>query len=211
MRKLFFRVLAEADVPSNVEAPLQSLGITPPDDSPNSQRMDIYCVIDGHDYLLGVTITYPCRPDASTIPFHRTVNRRGAQLPGGKAAGLAEKEKIDKYGPAARAAGFRFVPLAKETFGRWGEKTMDFLKMLAKRKPRPTSIPADEDGAFRESVIKHWSQLLSVELTKHNAFQVASRAQRAAAARGPRRAHAFPEDSVSRGPYRPHTIPASVL
>ncbi|CEM07953.1 unnamed protein product [Vitrella brassicaformis CCMP3155] len=108
---------------------------------------------------------------------------------GGKTAQLAEKDKFDK----------------------WGDKTMDFLKMLAKRKPRPTSIPADEDAAFRESIINHWSQLLSVELMKHNAFQVASRAQRAAAARGPRRASAFPEDFVSRGLYRPHTGPAPGL
>ncbi|CEL97124.1 unnamed protein product [Vitrella brassicaformis CCMP3155] len=78
----------------------------------------------------------------------------------------------------------------------WGDKTMDFLKMLAKRKARPTSIPMEEDVN------------LSVELMKHNAFHVASRAQRAAAARGPRRASAFPEDFVSRGPYRPHSSPA---
>ncbi|CEM07928.1 unnamed protein product [Vitrella brassicaformis CCMP3155] len=97
--------------------------------------MDVYCVIDGHDYLLDVTIAHPCRPDDSPIPFHRTVNRRSAQVPGGKTAELAEKDKIDKYGPTAQAAGFRFVPLAAETFGRWREKTVDFLKMLAERKP----------------------------------------------------------------------------
>ncbi|CEM39746.1 unnamed protein product [Vitrella brassicaformis CCMP3155] len=60
MRNLFVRILAEADVPSNVEMPLHSLGITPPDDNPNSQRVDIYGVIDGHDYRLDVTITHPC-------------------------------------------------------------------------------------------------------------------------------------------------------
>ncbi|CEM35173.1 unnamed protein product [Vitrella brassicaformis CCMP3155] len=68
MRNLVVRILAEADVPSNIEASLHSLGITPPDDNPNSQRMDIYCVIDGHDYLLDVTITHPCRPDDSAHP-----------------------------------------------------------------------------------------------------------------------------------------------
>ncbi|CEM34897.1 unnamed protein product [Vitrella brassicaformis CCMP3155] len=150
-----FYICHTGHVPSNVEVPLHSLGITPPDDNANNQRMDIYCVIDGSDYLLDVTIAHPCRPDNSPIPFHRTVNRRSAQLPGGKTAQLAEKDKIDKYGPTARAAGFRFVPLAAETFGRWGEKTMDFLKMLAKRKPRPTSIPTEEDTAFRESIINH--------------------------------------------------------
>mmetsp|Transcript_42571 Transcript_42571/g.120784 ORF Transcript_42571/g.120784 Transcript_42571/m.120784 type:complete len:90 (-) Transcript_42571:370-639(-) len=48
----------------------------------------------------------PADPTTLRIPFHRTVNRHG------KAAALAEKDKIDKYGPTARAAGFRFVPLA---------------------------------------------------------------------------------------------------
>ncbi|CEM17603.1 unnamed protein product [Vitrella brassicaformis CCMP3155] len=107
---------------------------------------------------------------------------------------------------APQAAGFRFVRLAAGAFGRGGEQTS--LKMLAKWKPCPTSIPADEDGASRESVINHWSQLLSVKLTKHNAFEVASCAQRRQrAAEGQR----FPEDFVSRGPYRPHTNPASGL
>ncbi|CEM35453.1 unnamed protein product [Vitrella brassicaformis CCMP3155] len=101
MRNLFIRIFAEADVPSNMKVPLHSLGITPPDDNPNSQRIDIYCVIDGSDYLLDVTIAHPCRPDDSPIPFHRTLNRRSAQLPGGKTAQLAEKDKIDKYGPSA--------------------------------------------------------------------------------------------------------------
>ncbi|CEM25963.1 unnamed protein product [Vitrella brassicaformis CCMP3155] len=70
MRNLFVRILAEADVPSNVEVSLHSLGITPPDDNPNNQRMDIYCVIDGSEYLLDVTVAHPCRPDNSPIPFH---------------------------------------------------------------------------------------------------------------------------------------------
>ncbi|CEM35455.1 unnamed protein product [Vitrella brassicaformis CCMP3155] len=83
--------------------------------------------------------------------------------------------------------------------------------MLSKRRPRPAAIPATKDGVFRESIINHWSQLLLVELMKHNAFQVSSRAQRAAAARGPRRASAFPEDFISRGPCRPHTEFASGL
>ncbi|CEM12198.1 unnamed protein product [Vitrella brassicaformis CCMP3155] len=50
--------------------------------------------------------------------------------------------------------------LAAETFGRWGKKTMDFLKMFAKRKPRPPSSPADEFAAFRENImtINHCSQ-----------------------------------------------------
>ncbi|CEM35457.1 unnamed protein product [Vitrella brassicaformis CCMP3155] len=69
MRNLFVRILAEADVTSNIEVSLHSLGITPPDDNPNSQRMDIYSVIDGYDYLLDVTITHPCQPDDSPIPF----------------------------------------------------------------------------------------------------------------------------------------------
>ncbi|CEM36988.1 unnamed protein product [Vitrella brassicaformis CCMP3155] len=36
MRNLSVRILAEADVPSNVEMPLHSLGITPPDDNPTA-------------------------------------------------------------------------------------------------------------------------------------------------------------------------------
>ncbi|CEM30700.1 unnamed protein product [Vitrella brassicaformis CCMP3155] len=74
MRNLFVRILGGTDVPSNVEVPLHSLGVTPLDDNPNSQRTDIYCVIDDHDYLLDVTIAHPCRPNDSPIPFHRTVN-----------------------------------------------------------------------------------------------------------------------------------------
>ncbi|CEL98357.1 unnamed protein product [Vitrella brassicaformis CCMP3155] len=46
--------------------------------------------------------------------------------------------------------------------------------MLAKRKPRPAAIFAVDNGVFRESVINHWSQLLSVELMKHNSLKIYS-------------------------------------
>jgi len=92
-------------------------------------------VIDGHDYLLDVAIAHPCKPDDSPIPSHRTLNRRSAKLPSGKTAQLAEKDNIDQYGPTTQAAGFRLVPFAAETFGRWGEKTVDFLKTLSSGSP----------------------------------------------------------------------------
>ncbi|CEM39081.1 unnamed protein product, partial [Vitrella brassicaformis CCMP3155] len=207
MRNLFCRILAEADVAAHMEVYLQNLDVTPPDNDPNSQRIDIYWVVEGQGSVLDFTITHPCPPDASPIRSHRDVNRRNAQLSGGKAAALAEKAKTDKYGPTVQARGFRSVVLAADTFSRWAPAVLAFLKTLANRRPRTSAIPASEDVSFRDRVINHWSQLLSMELMKYSAFRVANRAQRAAAARGPARASAFAEDFISRGPYRPHTRP----
>ncbi|CEM33834.1 unnamed protein product [Vitrella brassicaformis CCMP3155] len=182
MRNLFCCILAESDVAAHMEVYLQNLDVTPPDNDPNSQRMDIYCVIGGQGSLLDFTITHTCLPDASPIRFHRDVNWRNAQLSGGKAPALADKARTN-------------------TFSRWAQAILPFLKTLAKRRPRPSAIPAPEDVIFRESVINHWSHLLSVELMKYNALQVANRFQRAVAARGPARASTFAEHFISRCPY----------
>jgi len=187
MRNLFCRILAEADVAAHMEVPMHSIGVISPDNDPNSQRMDIYCVIDGRNYLLYVTITHPCGPDVSLIRSHRDVDRHNAQLSGEKAAALAEKAKTAKYGLTVQARGFRSVPLAADTFSRWALAMIAFLKTLAKRRPRTSAIPASDDASFQESVINHWSRLLSMELMKYNTFQVANRFQRAVAARGPAR------------------------
>mmetsp|Transcript_14541 Transcript_14541/g.34694 ORF Transcript_14541/g.34694 Transcript_14541/m.34694 type:complete len:81 (-) Transcript_14541:322-564(-) len=58
-----------------------------------------------------------------------------------------------------------------------GRENDGFPQMLAKWRPRSATIPATDDGVLRESMIKYWSQLLSVELMEYNAFQVSSRAQ----------------------------------
>jgi len=120
---------------------LQKLCVTPPDSEPNSQRMDIYYVTEGQGTLLDVTITHPCRPDASPVCSHRDVNRCSAQLSGWKV--LAEKAKTDKYGPPVQARGFRSVPLAAETFSSWAPAMLAFLKTLAKRRRalRPSQHP----------------------------------------------------------------------
>ncbi|CEM34231.1 unnamed protein product [Vitrella brassicaformis CCMP3155] len=123
MRNLFCCILAESDVAAHMEVYLQNLDVTPPDNDPNSQRMDIYCAIGGQGSLLDVTITHPCPPDASPFCSHRDVSRRSAQLLGWKV--FAEKAKTTK------------------TFSSWAPAMLAFLKTLAKRRPalRPSQHP----------------------------------------------------------------------
>ncbi len=201
MRDLFRKLLAEVYVRADTEAPLASLGVTPPDQDPNHQRMDLFFVVDGTGYLADVTVTHPCRPDASR-PNWRRVNQRCSQRPGGVAARDSERLKRTKYGGSCQQAGVRFVPLAAETFGRWGDETLGLLRELAKRRRVP--VGAEQEAAFRESLVTHWTQCLSVGLAKYNAYQVSSRAHRSADASGPTFASEFAEDLICRGPYRPH-------
>lgn len=130
------------------------------------------------------------------------MNQRCSQRPGGVAARDSERLKRTKYGGSCQQAGVRFVPLAAETFGRWGDETLGLLRELAKRRRVP--VGAEQEAAFRESLVTHWTQCLSVGLAKYNAYQVSSRAHRSADASGPTFASEFAEDLICRGPYRPH-------
>ncbi|CEM17592.1 unnamed protein product, partial [Vitrella brassicaformis CCMP3155] len=113
---VFKSILAEVGIPVVAEVPLRSLGITPPDSDPNSQRMDLFFTVDGEGILADVTVRHPCRPDNST-PHHRSVNRTNGRLPGGAVAASGEREKERKYGANCRQQGYTFIPLAAETFG----------------------------------------------------------------------------------------------
>ena len=204
LRDLFRRLLAEVNIPADTEVHLHSLGITPPSSDPNQQRMDLYFILDGEGYLADVTVTHSCRPDPH-VPYQAGVNRRNATRPGGEAAREAEKTKENRYKANVTNAGFKFIPLAAETFGRWGEQAADLLKLIAKKKRPPPG--AGPRGAFTDGLVNHWNQCLSVALMKYNAQQISSRAHHAARSRAPQFADDFAEDLISRGPYRPHTRP----
>ena len=201
---VFKSILAEVGIPAVTEVPLRSLGITPPDSDPNSQRMDLFLTVDGEGILADVTVRHPCRPDNSTA-HHRSVNRTNSRRPGGAAAASGEKEKDRKYGANCRQQGYTFIPLAAETFGRWGEGTLTLLRRLARRRVAPPASSAEDRAFFHEGVMNHWGQCLSVALMRWNAFQVSCRAHRAADARTQQRAGLFPEDLICRGPYRAQT------
>ena len=205
---LFRKLLAEVGVRAHMEMPLQAINIAPPNAA--SQRMDLYCVLDdGVGHCLDVTVTHPARPDQPfPSPSRRTWDRENhtnGEWPGGQAAAKAEQAKRRTYEAAVRNAGHRLIPLAAETFGRWGKDTQDFLRLLARRRRLPLGVTSEEGVSFREGVVGHFTQVLSVGLMKWNAYQIASRAHNAAEAEGPAYSYAFPEDLVSRGPYRPHS------
>ena len=70
--------------------------------------------------------------------------------PGG-AIRAAEKDKNDTYKQPAEYAGYRFVPLVLETYGRMGKKFVDLLKDAAKLEAErgQAYVPAagrDDDG-----------------------------------------------------------------
>lgn len=202
LRDVFQKVLHEAGIKANTEVYLQSIGVTPPDDDPNSQRIDLYFVLDGQGHLGDVSITHPNRPNSDT-PHWLYVNRHNGEE-AGRAAKHTEALKEEKYGANARQAGHKLVGLIAETFGRWGPETHKLIRRLAARKRPPAGASLEEATEYREGVVNHWYQILSVALMKHSVFQMVSRAQTAADRESKEFAARFGEDFVSRGPYRPH-------
>ena len=216
LRDMFRKLFGEVNLPADIEVYLSSIGVTPPNSNPRNQRMDLYLVVDGEGILADVTVTHPCRQNTTANTSlgrqWRLINRRASQRPGGSEAREAEKEKDKLYGQTTRQAGMKFVPLAAETLGRWGNETVKLLQELAKRKRRPIGAAhgegaAPEGDSFREGVVNHWFQYLSVALMKYNAYQITARAHTAARESGPSYADVFNEDLISRGPYRPHFRP----
>ncbi|CEM22785.1 unnamed protein product [Vitrella brassicaformis CCMP3155] len=167
---VFKAILAEVGITAVTEVPLRSLNITPPNAQPNSQRMDLFFSINGEGVLCDITVVHPCRPENSTA-HHTQVNRSNARRPGGFAAAGAERDKDRKYGANCRQKGYTFVPLAAETFGRWGGETLTLLRRLAQRRVLPPASSAEDRAFFHEGVMNHWGQCLSVALMRWNAFQ----------------------------------------
>ena len=92
--------------------------------------------------------------DIATIaPYCESVVDLAAHPPG-IAAKTAEDAKDAKHGPAVRAQGGTFVPLAWEVGGHWGDKAVAFFKLIA----RQATSAISEAAAFEA----YWLRRLSI-------------------------------------------------
>ena len=122
---------------------------------------------------LDTVVTHPCSPSYVA----------GAAAESGFAARRAEATKHARY-PAQPGATGRLVPLAVETYGRWGEEGLSFLRRAAGRACTRTTALRVLGDEGPPAVLGSWLERASVALQKSNTAALKAAAG-AAAAWGP--------------------------
>ena len=115
---------------------------------------------------LDVVVTHPC--SATYVA--------GAAGESGFAAQKAEEAKHTRYPPNTPGVSGRLVPLAVETYGRWGKEGLKFLKKATARTAARTTALAVLGGEGPPAVLGVWLQRQAVALQKSNvaAFKAAA-------------------------------------
>ena len=75
---------------------------------------------------------------------------------------LSELEKIRKYKVHADAAGYVFMPIVVETFGRWSEQLQQLVKGLVKR-----IFEMDPDAMCESRLMHYWRKRISTVLQRY--------------------------------------------
>ena len=192
----FYRIFKEAKlVGVKKEQLLRTLGIPSPQRDPSKQRIDLLAAFqDGSRALFDVCGTHPCHGDRPFEPKNRSNRRPGTAL-----HAYESRKRGDWDGPAQQG-GYKFYPLAFESFGRWSKTTEDLLHLLGKdlREAHFHDDPNTPTGA----VVFRWWCLLSVSLQKHNFYALEDKVEPPTEAN---RVRPFPADDIwGRGPFRPH-------
>jgi len=119
---------------------------------------------------LDVVVTHPCSATYCAA----------AAAENGYAARRAEEDKHARYPPHAAGVSGRLVPLAVETYGRWGKEGLSFLKRATARASSRTSALAVLGGEGPPAVLGAWLQRQSVALQKSHASALKAAAGAAA-------------------------------
>jgi hypothetical protein len=148
-----------------LEEPLGALGVRHAEADARKVMDLVIDLPDGASVLGDTTVGHPVSANAAAL-------RRFAARPGVKAADM-EYVKETKYTIPCRDAGFRFVPLAAETFGRMGGKAEAFLTELAYCAAERARGPGAGDSALlRQRFLGRWRKTLSCALQRGVALQV---------------------------------------
>ena len=107
---------------------------------------------------LDVKVTHPC--SATYVA--------GAARENGFAAQKAEEAKHTRYPANTPGVSGRLVPLAVETYGRWGKEGLRFLKKATGRTAARTTALAVLGGEGPPAVLGAWLQRQAVALQKSN-------------------------------------------
>ena len=92
-------------------------------------------------------------------------NTRAAAMADGASAGEAERQKYERYGPGV-------VPLAVETFGRWGSAALRWWRKLAKQVVASDPLLVAKGQWAIPSLLQRWWGQVSVALQRANADPV---------------------------------------
>ena len=115
-----------------------------------------YDIVVAHPYSTGVPTGDAGRPHVPT-PTPDAALR------------LAEDRKRNDYRPPPGAAQVQFVPIAFDTFGRWGEAAALAMRRLARRRAeRPDAIRSVRRRGIYAEVLARWRASAAVFLQRSN-------------------------------------------
>ena len=137
-----------------------------------ARRGDIFAILpDGSVTVLDAVVTHPCGRSCVALASQRD----------GHAAAKAAKRKEDSFQSAmGDGAGYTFVPLAMESFGRLGTAAMRFLGRLG-------DIAAEEGRVSKAAFVRAAHRRISCAIVRGNARVYGNVAARLVRASG----HAF--------------------
>jgi len=163
----FAAIFREAELAIQTEKPLIALGqITP---QLSGKRADLLITFrNSTPYLANVSVIH-------STPLHLDSLNRYAKKPGA-AAEAREHQKDTKYLDAAKQVADNFVPFIFETYGRMGEATSAFMKMVAREYIRDQLLRADDH--LTAQLLNRWWIRLSCSLQKGLANLILSRSFR---------------------------------
>ena len=180
IRDLWCRLCREAGCSADTEQIVYELGRRRPRQQVNPDAVEPAARIDGEnggeDVVADVrALQGPAAPAVYTdvVVTHPVNCHHGAwtATARGVAARREERKKYADYTPNPGGRPVCFVPLAFETFGRWGPAAVTELRRLARlRMDADRASPLEPAAAFR-SVLTRWRQQVAVALQRGN-FEV---------------------------------------
>jgi hypothetical protein len=180
LRDVWRRIYSEAGCGASTEQLVHELGLKQPrrTDAPHYVTADIRATD-----APAVPATY-----CDVVVTHPLKTVRGELAPAGRgvAACAEETRKLNAYKPSEGGNAVRLVPLATETFGRWGPAAETELLRLARvRVMRDESGTCPTSSGAVQSVAARWRQQLSVALMRGNFAVVAAAVAAAPGAQRP--------------------------
>ena len=143
----------------SIERSLISLGVLNSDDC--GKRIDIVeSSSSAKSILADVTICHSSPLNEQSLKkFSRS---------DGSAAAAAESRKINIYGKAAKEVNADFIPLAVETYGRWGNQALQYSRERLKEFANNLEFEGQADRGLLNKLQRYWWSFLLCCLQKGN-------------------------------------------
>ena len=116
-------------------------------------RPDLHITFPDQSFMVDVAVTHPAAPSkTNAVPL--------------AAAKVVEHAKSEKYNDLARRHATTFLPFVMESYGAYGDRAWDILKILSAKAKDSAMILPSGVGSYADYAAK----LLSLALQKGNAL-----------------------------------------